>query len=128
MKKSLGTLIGETRRAKGMTQLELAQKLGVTDKAVSKWERDLSCPDIGSLPALAQALDLSLEELMEGKARQPQGETKTLVNTILKGVALAMGVAVAVLSLLGALDPQQGLILLGIGLACLGAWALGRED
>lgn len=66
MKKTLGTLISEARKQKGMTQLELSQKMGVTDKAVSKWERDLSCPDIHSLPLLAEALDLSLEELMQG--------------------------------------------------------------
>ena len=64
MKKTLGALIAQTRKEKGMTQLELAEKLGVTDKAVSKWERELSCPDIQSLPTLAEALGLSLEELM----------------------------------------------------------------
>ena len=42
MKKTLGTLISETRKQNGMTQLELAEKMGVTDKAVSKWERDVS--------------------------------------------------------------------------------------
>lgn len=53
MRKTLGRLISETRQAKGMTQLELAQKLNVTDKAVSKWERDLSCPDVNFFPQLA---------------------------------------------------------------------------
>ena len=42
MKKTLGTRIAELRKEKGMTQLELAQQMGVTDKAVSKWERDVS--------------------------------------------------------------------------------------
>ncbi len=42
MKKSLGKLIAEMRKQKGMTQLELAEKMGVTDKAVSKWEREVS--------------------------------------------------------------------------------------
>ena len=42
MKKTFGTKIAEMRKEKGMTQLELAEKMGVTDKAVSKWERDLS--------------------------------------------------------------------------------------
>lgn len=43
MKKTLGTMIAELRKQHGMIQLELAEKMGVTDKAVSKWERDLSC-------------------------------------------------------------------------------------
>ena len=42
MKKTLGALIAQLRKQKGMTQLELAQQMGVTDKAVSKWEREVS--------------------------------------------------------------------------------------
>ena len=42
MKKTMGALIAQLRKEKGMTQLELAQQMGVTDKAVSKWERDVS--------------------------------------------------------------------------------------
>lgn len=64
MKKTLGMMIAELRKEKGMTQLELAEKMGVTDKAVSKWERDLSCPDINSLPNLAEILGVSVDELM----------------------------------------------------------------
>ena len=126
MKQTLGALIARTRKEKGMTQLELAEKMGVTDKAVSKWERDLSCPDVSSLPTLAQVLGLSLEELMQGKSETPAPENKVaaLVGVILKGVALAMGVAVAVLSALGAITPQQAMPLLGLGLACLAVQAL----
>lgn len=45
-KQTLGMMISSLRKEKGMTQLELAEKMGVTDKVVSKWERDLSFPDI----------------------------------------------------------------------------------
>ena len=62
--KSFGNMIAALRKAKGWTQLELAEKMGITDKAVSKWERDLSYPDIGSLPRLAEILGVSVEELM----------------------------------------------------------------
>lgn len=89
-KKTLGALIAENRKQKGLTQLELAAQLGVTDKAVSKWERDLACPDINTLPALADALGLTLDELIQGRSEKQPGKTPgALVDTILKAVALA---------------------------------------
>lgn len=53
-KQTFGGTIAKLRREKGMTQAELAEKMCVTDKAVSKWERDLSFPDVGTIPKLAQ--------------------------------------------------------------------------
>lgn len=50
MNQTLGSRIAELRRKKNMTQEELAAELGVTPQAVSKWENDLSCPDITLLP------------------------------------------------------------------------------
>ncbi|EMB63892.1 hypothetical protein SMU103_05051 [Streptococcus mutans SA38] len=50
-----------------MTQLELAEKMRVTDKAVSKWERDLSFPDINSIPKLAEIFEMSVDDLMQVK-------------------------------------------------------------
>lgn len=66
-KQTLGMMISSLRKEKGMTQLELAEKMGVTDKAVSKWERDLSLPDINSIPKLAEIFDISVDELMQVK-------------------------------------------------------------
>lgn len=129
MKKSLGALIAEARRKKGMTQLELAEKMGVTDKAVSKWERDLSCPDVNSLPQLAEVLGLSIEELLQGKNEKQPADSKVgeLLDTILKAIALAMGVAVAALSALDALSSAQALPLLGLGLASLAVSSLRKS-
>ena len=129
MKKTLGTLIAELRKQRGMTQLELAGMLGVTDKAVSKWERDLSCPDINTLPALAEALGVTLEELMEGKSARDAGPSPVLqtADTVCKAVALAMGVAVAVLTVLKAVDTGTAVGMLGLGLACLALSALQRD-
>lgn len=130
MKQTLGQLIAALRKEKGMTQAELAGQMGVTDKAVSKWERDLSCPDVSSLPLLAEVLGVSLDELMQVKKEQaaPAWPWAGLLDTILKGVGLAMGVAVAVLAALNALDARTGLLMLGLGLACLGAAALPRHE
>lgn len=68
MEKTIGTRIGERRRAKGMKQEELAEKLGVSAQAVSKWENDVSCPDITLLPKLAKLLNVSVDELLCGEA------------------------------------------------------------
>ena len=122
MKKTLGTMIAELRKQHGMTQQELAEKMGVTDKAVSKWERDLSCPDINSIPELAEILGVSVEDLMQVKkeAEAPVSKVAEIMELAPKAVAMAMGVAVTVLTILNALDVKSGMVMLGIGLACVG--------
>ena len=130
MKKTLGGKIASLRKEKGMTQLELAEKLGVTDKAVSKWERDLCCPDIATLPKLAEVLGIRVDALMQADTK-PKEETKKefapMLPMIMKAVALAMGVSVAVLSVLGELDGTSGMGMLGIGLTCLAVVSLGEK-
>ena len=129
MKKTLGTMIAELRKQQGMTQLELAEKMGVTDKAVSKWERDLSCPDINSLPNLAEILGVSVEDLMQIKkqADEPVSKVAEILEIAPKAVAMAMGIAVTVLTILDALDMKSAMIMLGIGLACAGISLMSRE-
>ena len=61
-----GTFIAQKRKAINMSQRELADHLHITDKAVSKWERGLSFPDITILIPLAQILDVSLYYLLTG--------------------------------------------------------------
>ena len=99
---TFGTMIAALRKEQGMTQLDLAEKMGVTDKAVSKWERDLSFPDVNSLPKLAEIFHVSVDELMQVKTDakgngEEKHKTAEIVDLVLKGVALAMGVAVVVL-------------------------------
>ena len=122
MKKTLGAMIAELRKQHSMTQLELAEKMGVTDKAVSKWERDLSCPDINSLSNLAEILGVSVEELMQTKkeAEAPVSKVTEIMEIAPKAVAMAMGIAVTVLTIFNELDVNSGMIMLGIGLACVG--------
>ncbi len=62
----IGDLIRRLRREQGLTQLQLAGALGVTDKAVSKWERGLGCPDISFLPRLSQILGVDLGRMLQG--------------------------------------------------------------
>ena len=62
----IGALIRRLRTEHKLTQRQLALQLNVSDKAVSKWERGLGCPDISLLPALAQVLGVELEGLLSG--------------------------------------------------------------
>ncbi|MBR3844089.1 MAG: helix-turn-helix transcriptional regulator [Clostridia bacterium] len=118
-KQSLGEMIASLRKQHNMTQAQLAELMNVTDKAVSKWERNLSCPDIESLPRLAEIFEVSVDQLMQVKQIKTISKPN-MISLVLKTVTLAMGVAVAVLSLLGALETKDGMMLLGIGLACVG--------
>lgn len=129
MKKSLGMMIAELRKEKGLTQLELAEKMGVTDKAVSKWERDLSCPDINSLPNLAEILGVSVDELMQIKkeAEKPTQSVQEIIQMVFKAVPMAMGVAVVVLSVMGELESQTGFTMLGLGMCCIGLSLLNNQ-
>lgn len=77
-----GTFIRELRKAKNMTQKELARRLHITDRAVSKWERGLSAPDIALLEPLAEALEISVSELIQGRRVEAPAEdgTKNLLE------------------------------------------------
>lgn len=66
-----GEFIAQRRKERGMTQKELAAKLYVSDKAVSKWERGLSLPDIALLQPMAEMLEVSVTELLSGQTIQP---------------------------------------------------------
>lgn len=63
----MGSFIAQRRKELGLTQAELAEKLHVTDKAVSRWERGIGLPDINILEPLAQALEVNLIELVQTK-------------------------------------------------------------
>ena len=67
MNTTLGKRIAALRHEKGWKQDELAEKLGVSPQAVSKWENDQTCPDISLLPLLAKTLGVSVDELLSGK-------------------------------------------------------------
>ena len=67
----MAQFISELRKEKKLTQKDLAEKMGVTDKAVSKWERGLSYPDIALLSKLSHVLGVTTSELLNGEKAKP---------------------------------------------------------
>lgn len=85
---SIGNRIGRLRRQANMTQEALAEKLGVSSQAVSKWENDLSCPDISLLAELARALGTTADELLTGNSNEvrvvPAAQRKNIDELVLR--------------------------------------------
>ncbi len=131
-RQTFGEMVAALRKEKGMTQRELAERLGVTDKAVSKWERDLSIPDVSAIPILAETFGISVDELMQVqikvRERPKNGRLTKSVELILRCVAVAMGVAVAVLSCLKKVEVNDALCMLGIGLDSLAITQLPKRE
>lgn len=89
MANTLGSRIAECRKAKGVTQDQLAEHMGVSSQAVSKWENDLSCPDITLLPKLADYFSTTIDKLLRGDNSYavkvvPEEERKDLNKMLLK--------------------------------------------
>lgn len=124
--KTFADVIVELRKEKGMTQQELANKLHITDKAVSKWERNLSYPDITSISKLADILGVESSYLID-TCKNEDGDNpyikknniKRMINLICKAVGVGMGIAVVVLNILDELQINDAITMLGIGLACI---------
>lgn len=71
MNETLGKRIAQYRKEKGLRQEDLAEMLGVSPQAVSKWENDQTCPDISLLPQLGKILGVTVDELLSGRAETP---------------------------------------------------------
>ncbi len=67
MKSNIGEFLAILRKSKGMTQQEVADRLGVSNKTVSSWETGASCPDISMLPAIAELFGVTCDELLRGE-------------------------------------------------------------
>lgn len=88
--KKFGSFIQTRRKELGMTQNQLAQKLDVTDKAISRWERGVGFPDISLLEGLAQALDLTVVELMRSeRVEQETIPAETAAQAVIQTLDLA---------------------------------------
>ena len=127
MEKSLGKVIAELRKENNMTQMDLAEKMCVTDKAVSKWERDISCPDIKTINKLAEIFNVDINILLNTKVNTKSIKTHSIINQILSSVAVAMGVACIVLLLINKVDIKDAVLMLAIGLTSIGIYILKNK-
>lgn len=127
-KKTLGTFLSALRRAKGMTQRELAEKLNVSDKAVSRWERDESAPDLTLIPVIAEIFDVTSDELLRGARRSDSDSpertalrTEKQLQRLLKDtktkfyIRCSISVAIALLGLIAAVIGNTGFLRALIG-------------
>ena len=76
-KKTLGSFLTALRKANGMTQKELADRLNVSDKAVSRWERDENCPDLTLIPVIADIFGVTSDELLRGERKTGDAPVST---------------------------------------------------
>lgn len=128
MEKSLGKVIAELRKENNMTQMDLAERMCVTDKAVSKWERDISCPDIKTINKLAEIFNVDINILLNTKVNTKSIKTHSIINQILSSVAVAMGVACIVLLLINKVDIKDAVLMLAIGLTSIGIYILKNKS
>ena len=89
--KKTGALIAELRRQKNLTQKELAAQLGVTDKAISRWETGKGFPDVSLLERLATTLDVTITEIVNGERNVPENVTSESDQAVLSALGYARG-------------------------------------
>ena len=73
-KKTIGKFISALRKANGMTQKELGEKLFVSDKTVSRWECDECTPELSLIPSIAEIFGITTDELLRGERNNPDRE------------------------------------------------------
>lgn len=95
-----GLFICLLRKQKGLTQNQLAQRIGVTDKAVSRWETGKGFPDISLLPSLADALGTSVTELLAGEPLTAEEKAERSDSAVLEALRYAGGMGRKVLTVL----------------------------
>lgn len=118
-RKTIGGFIAALRKANGMTQKDLAALLGVSDKTVSRWERDDGAPDLSLIPVIAEIFGVSCDELLRGERRPPseRGEAPEGERTSAKGQKQRQHL------LRSALSRYQNLTCVAMGVSVVGAIA-----
>ncbi len=82
----IGKFIAECRKKKDLTQMQLAEKLGITDKAISKWERGIAMPDSSIMLELCDVLEITVNDLLSGERVNMDNYNKELENNLIEMV------------------------------------------
>lgn len=80
----IGKFISEKRKEKGITQSELAEKLNITDRAISKWENGICMPDVGTIPELCELLNITINDLFSGEVVNMKNNEKKLEENLME--------------------------------------------
>ena len=80
----IGKFIQEKRKEKNITQQELAEKLNITDRAISKWENGNCLPDVGTMPELCEILNITINDLFSGEVVNMKNNEKKLEENLLE--------------------------------------------
>ena len=134
----IGRFIAECRKQKDLTQMQLAEKLGITDKAISKWERGIAMPDSSIMLELCDILSISVNELLSGEkismennnqkneqllldmAKELERKNKTIWSSMWAIMIVSMSVLIAGIFIAAFLIPEgiwQLVTILGICIA-----------
>ena len=105
---TLGERFAAARKIKGLTQDDLAKYLDVTPQAISKWENNLSCPDILLLPKISEILGISIEELLTGSANKETVKPKITVTDAMNTLCLNIFLKSAPQSIVISLSSGEG--------------------
>lgn len=114
----IGKFIAEKRKEQGLTQLQLAEKLGITDRAVSKWETGKSLPDASVMLALCEILHITVNDLLNGEVVSMENYDKEMEKTLLAMVRQKEEADKRMLSfeiIFGVISGVVLLVMLGIG-------------
>ena len=80
----IGKFIQEKRKEKGITQSELAEKLNITERAISKWENGICMPDVGTIPELCEILNITINDLFSGEVVNMKNNEKRLEENLME--------------------------------------------
>lgn len=126
--KSMGEFISKLREEKGLTEKELGEKLGITEKNISEWEKNVSAPDASAISKLSEFFGVSSEEFATPKTSSDvRSKINYIIDIVLRAVPVAMGAALIVTTTMGQIDLKSGFMMLGISVVSIGIYLLKNE-